>query len=69
MSKVKPFTKEMIKLSDKIMEDEAFIEFLEEQLEKHLSTEARDRYRGQLKTAKNRLSKSEKKFKELLEEI
>lgn len=56
--------KEFIQLTDKIMETEAFIEFLEEQLKKHLSEETRDKYRRQLKGAKNKLNKLNKKIYE-----
>lgn len=69
MNNLKILTEEQIKQMDKIMETEAFIEFLEDALSGHLTTETRDRYRNQLKTAKNRLTKLEKKFREGLEEF
>ena len=56
--------KEFMKLTDQIMETEAFVEFLEEQLQRHLTEETRDKYRRQLKGAKNRLSKYMKKLNE-----
>lgn len=56
--------KEFMKLTDQIMETEAFVEFLEEQLQKHLTEETRDRYRRQLKGAKNRLHKLIKKVQD-----
>lgn len=54
--------KEFIKLIDKIMETEAYIEFLEEQLRKHLTEETRNKYRNQLKGAKIKLGKYNKKI-------
>lgn len=56
--------KEFMKLTDQIMETEAFVEFLEEQLQKHLIEETRDKYRRQLKGAKNRLHKLIKKVQD-----
>ena len=56
--------KEFMKLTDQIMETEAFVEFLEEQLQKHLTEETRDKYRRQLKGAKNKLYKLSKKVKD-----
>lgn len=56
--------KEFMKLTDQIMETEAFVEFLEEQLQKHLTEETRDKYRRQLKGAKNRLHKLSKKVQD-----
>lgn len=56
--------KEFMKLTDQIMETEAFVEFLEEQLQKHLTEETRDKYRRQLKGAKNRLHKLIKKVQD-----
>ena len=56
--------KEFMKLTDQIMETEAFVEFLEEQLQKHLTEETRDKYRRQLKGAKNRLYKLTKKVQD-----
>ena len=54
--------KEFIKFIDKIMETEAYIEFLEEQLRKHLTEETRNKYRNQLKGAKIKLGKYNKKI-------
>ena len=56
--------KEFMKLTDQIMETEAFVEFLEEQLQKHLTEETRDKYRRQLKGAKNKLHKLIKKVQD-----
>lgn len=56
--------KEFMKLTDQIMETEAFVEFLEEQLQKHLTEETRDKYRRQLKGAKNKLYKLSKKVQD-----
>lgn len=57
--------KEFMYLTDKVMETEAFIEFLEEQLQKkNLTVETRDKYRRQLKGAKNKLNKLNKKIYE-----
>ena len=56
--------KEFMKLTDRIMETEAFVEFLEEQLQKHLTEETRDKYRRQLKGAKNKLHKLIKKVQD-----
>lgn len=64
----KDTTQNMITLTDKIMEVEAFIEFLEDSLAGHLLPETRDKYHKQLKTAKNRLTKLEKELKKNLEE-
>lgn len=56
--------KEFMKLTDQIMETEAFVEFLEEQLQRHLTEETRDKYRRQLKGAKNKLYKLSKKVQD-----
>ena len=56
--------KDFMKLTDQIMETEAFVEFLEEQLQKHLTEETRDKYRRQLKGAKNKLYKLSKKVQD-----
>lgn len=57
--------REFMYLTDKVMETEAFIEFLEEQLQKkNLTVETRDKYRRQLKGAKNKLNRLNKKIYE-----
>ena len=56
--------KDFMKLTDQIMETEAFVEFLEEQLQKHLTEETRDKFRRQLKGAKNKLYKLSKKVQD-----
>ena len=52
---------DLMDVIDKIMETQAYLEFLDEQLGKHLSIETREKYTRQLKSAKNRLRKLNKK--------
>lgn len=58
-----------LKLSDMVMETQAYIEFLEEQLNKHLIEETRNKYRKQLSIARKKLSTLEAEEKKFFERI
>ena len=60
---------DLMDVIDKIMETQAYIEFLDEQLGKHLSIETREKYTRQLKSAKNRLRKLNKKETEIMSKL
>jgi ATP-dependent exoDNAse (exonuclease V) beta subunit len=60
---------DLMDVIDKIMETQAYLEFLDEQLGKHLSTETREKYTRQLKSAKNRLRKLNKKETEIMSKL
>lgn len=64
----KAMTNEQIEMIDKINEAEAYVEFLENALAGHLSTETRDKYRSRLSTARKKLEKLNTKFEEMLNE-
>ena len=60
---------DLMDVIDKIMETQAYLEFLDEQLGKHLSIETREKYTRQLKSAKNRLRKLNKKETEIMSKL
>ena len=60
---------DLMDVIDKIMETQAYLEFLDEQLGKHLSIETREKYTRQLKSAKNRLRKLNNKETEIMSKL
>lgn len=60
---------DLMDVIDKIMETQAYLEFLDEQLERHLSIETREKYTKQVKSAKNRLRKLNKKEIEIMNKL
>ena len=60
---------DLMDVIDKIMETQAYLEFLDEQVGKHLSIETREKYTRQLKSAKNRLRKLNKKETEIMSKL
>lgn len=60
---------DLMDVIDKIMETQAYLEFLDEQLGRHLSVETREKYTKQVKSAKNRLRKLNKKEIEIMNEL
>lgn len=60
---------DLMDVIDKIMETQAYLEFLDEQLGNHLSIETREKYTRQLKSAKNRLRKLNKKETEIMSKL
>lgn len=60
---------DLMDVIDKIMETQAYLEFLDEQLGRHLSVETREKYTKQVKSAKNRLRKLNKKEIEIMNKL
>lgn len=60
---------DLMDVIDKIMETQAYLEFLDEQLGRHLSAETREKYTKQVKSAKNRLRKLNKKETEIMNKL